>query len=453
MNDLKCQEDRVFLKAKQSDYSFCINDGKWRLNRNSLVNVEAVSLLLESKLIDGYLNTLAFYACRYSPSYVSKINNAMHDFISKVSPEYIDESVILNYRASLPKWKMQNLVSLRCFFIRWHSLGYYGIDEKVITLLKATRLKVKEAGNIIRQDNPDKGALTDNEHETLNQAIYSAYRNKKIALHEFSAALLAIFSGRRPLQITSLKLKDIVEQRTRNGEVRFLINIPRVKQGLGFRQSFRSLNTNKSVFDILNQQASASVALIESQIGRALKPAEKDEVPVFLDRTHCKMLVGREKILDLLVSDRLHASKHTVDIILKKIIKRENVISEKTAQPMKMSARRLRYTIGTRLAREGCSVQVIAELLDHSSIASAGIYIENLPENAEKISQAVSEKLAFLADVFLGKVEGDRASGNHGLLTKKACSSCVDTLTIPCHSCIYFRPLHDNADNKEVIYE
>ncbi|HDV5204763.1 TPA: integrase, partial [Escherichia coli] len=65
----------------------------------------------------------------------------MNDFISKVSPEYIDESVILNYRASLPKWKMQNLVSLRCFFIRWHSLGYYGIDEKVITLLKATRLK------------------------------------------------------------------------------------------------------------------------------------------------------------------------------------------------------------------------------------------------------------------------------------------------------------------------
>lgn len=130
MNDLKFQENRVFLKAKQSDYSFCINDGKWRLNRNSLVNVEAVSLLLESKLIDGYLNTLAFYACRYSPSYVSKINNAMNDFISKVSPEYIDESVILNYRASLPKWKMQNLVSLRCFFIRWHSWATMALMKK-----------------------------------------------------------------------------------------------------------------------------------------------------------------------------------------------------------------------------------------------------------------------------------------------------------------------------------
>ncbi|MFJ5433721.1 site-specific integrase [Pectobacterium sp. CHL-2024] len=453
MNDLNYQEERVFLKAKQPDYSFCINDEKWRLNRNSLVNVEAVSLLLEPKLIEGYLNTLAFYACRYSPSYVLKINNAMTDFIGKVSPDYIDESAILNYRTSLSKWKMQYLVSLRCFFTKWYSLGYYGIDEKVITLLKATRLKVKEAGDIIRQDNPDKGALTDNEHKALNQAIYSAYRNKKISLHEFSAALLVSFSGRRPLQITSLKLKDIVKERTRNGEMKFLINIPRVKQGLGFREAFRLLNVSKSLFDILSQQASASVALIESQIGRALKSAEKDEVPVFPDRTHCKILVGKEKILDLLVSDRLHASKHIVDIILKRIIKKENVISERTAQPMKMSAHRLRYTIGTRLAREGCSVQVIAELLDHSSIASAGIYIENLPDNAEKISQAVSEKLAFLADVFLGKVEGDRASGNHGLLTKKACSSCVDTSTIPCHSCIYFRPLHDNADNKEVIYE
>lgn len=453
MNDLNYQEDSVFLKAKQPDYSFCINDEKWRLNRNSIVNVEAVSLLLEPKLIDGYLNTLAFYACRYSPSYVLKINNAMTDFIGKVSPDYIDESVILNYRASLSKWEIQNLVSLRCFFTKWHSLGYYGIDEKVITLLKATRLKVKEAGNIIRQDNPDKGALTDNEHDIFNKAIYSAYRNKKIALHEFSAALLLSFSGRRSLQITSLKLKDIVKEKTHNGEVRFFINIPRIKQGLRFRQAFRSLNVNKSLFDILSQQASASVELIESHIGRALTPAEKDEVPVFPDRTRCKILVGKEKILDLLVSDRLHASKHTVDIILKKVIKKENVISERTAQPMKMSAHRLRYTIGTRLAREGCSVQIIAELLDHSSIASAGVYIENLPDNAERISQAVSEKLAFLADVFLGKVEGDRVSGNHGLLTKKTCSSCVDTSTIPCHSCIYFRPLHNNADNKEVIYE
>lgn len=73
MNDLKFQENRVFLKAKQSDYSFCINNGKWRLNRNSLVNVEAVSLLLESKLIDGYLNIrLLFMPADIAPAMYRK---------------------------------------------------------------------------------------------------------------------------------------------------------------------------------------------------------------------------------------------------------------------------------------------------------------------------------------------------------------------------------------------
>ena len=73
---------------------------------------------------------------------------------------------------------------------------------------------------------------------------------------------------------------------------------------------------------------------------------------------------------------------------------------------MKMSARRLRYTIGTRLAREGCSVQVIAELLDHSSIASAGIYIENLPDNAEKLVMQFLETGLSSLMFFLGKCRG-----------------------------------------------
>ncbi len=40
-------------------------------------------------------------------------------------------------------------------------------------------LKVKTRGSVIKQEDPNKGAMTDNEHNSLNQAIHSAYKDKK----------------------------------------------------------------------------------------------------------------------------------------------------------------------------------------------------------------------------------------------------------------------------------
>lgn len=118
---------------------------------------------------------------------------------------------------------------------------------------------------------------------------------------------------------------------------------------------------------------------------------------------------------------------------------------------MKINARRLRYTLGTRLARDGYSVQIISELLDHSSIYSAGIYVENLPDNVEKINQAVSAKLAFLANVFLGKANGDKHIDNSILLNDKTPSSCTNFLEDPCHSCVYFRITNNNIESDEAF--
>ncbi len=76
--------------------------------------------------------------------------------------------------------------------------------------------------------------------------------------------------------------------------------------------------------------------------------------------------------------------KYIWSIFKKKIVKKENVISERTGERITVNAYRLRYTLGTKLAREGYRDEIIAELLDHSSILSVGIYTENLADNAEK---------------------------------------------------------------------
>lgn len=447
MNKKEFNSERLSIQAKQRGYYFNIYDDKWKLDNNDNINVGTVSRIINSELIDGYLNTLSFYARNYSSAYVRKINASMKDFLKKTASTFISESDILNYRSLLTEVNIQRLILLRCFFKKWHSLGYYGIDDNAITLMEAMRLKAKSAGTIVKKEDPEKGALTNNEHKALNESMYNAYKNKKITLQELSSALLVSFTGRRASQIVALKYKDIVKEKNSDGNDFFFINIPRIKQGIEFRREFRMLSIDGFIYKVLMQQVNFSISLIEGHIGRTLFSEEKNEVAVFLDKKNYKMLNEINGFYDVLVSDRLHASKNTVSLSLKKIVEKENVMSERTGERMKINAYRLRYTFGTKLAREGYSSQIIAELLDHSSTATVGIYTENLPDNSIKINEAVSDNLGFLASVFLGRIKLNEITSND-VFTMNSYSSCTEHSTITCHGCIHFKRFKDGGVNE-----
>ncbi|WP_112847373.1 site-specific integrase [Escherichia coli] len=447
MNKKEFNSERLSIQAKQRGYYFNIYDDKWKLDNNDNINVGTVSLIINSELIDGYLNTLSFYARNYSSAYVRKINASMKDFLKKTASTFISESDILNYRSLLTEVNIQRLILLRCFFKKWHSLGYYGIDDNAITLMEAMRLKAKSAGTIVKKEDPEKGALTNNEHKALNESMYNAYKNKKITLQELSSALLVSFTGRRASQIVALKFKDIVKEKNSDGNDFFFINIPRIKQGIEFRKEFRMLSIDGFIYKVLMQQVNYSISLIEGHIGRTLFSEEKNEVAVFLDKKNYKMLNEINGFYDVLVSDRLHASKNTVSLSLKKIVEKENVMSERTGERMKINAYRLRYTLGTKLAREGYSSQIIAELLDHSSTATVGIYTENLPDNSIKINEAVSDNLGFLASVFLGRIKLNEITSND-VFTMNSYSSCTEHSKISCHGCIHFKRFKDGGVNE-----
>lgn len=447
MNKKEFNSERLSIQAKQRGYYVNIYDDKWKLDNNNNINVGAVSRIINPELIDGYLNTLSFYARNYSSAYVRKINGIMKDFLKKTASTFISESDILNYRSLLTEVNIQRLILLRCFFKKWHSLGYYGIDDNAITLMEAMRLKAKSAGTIVKQEDPEKGALTNNEHKALNESMFNAYKNKKITLQELSSALLVSFTGRRALQIVALKFKDIVREKNSDGNDLFFINFPRIKQGKEFRKEFRMLSIDGFIYKLLMQQVNFSISLIEGHIGRTLFSEEKNEVAVFLDKKNYKMLNEINGFYEVLVSDRLHASKNTVSLSLKKIVEKENVMSERTGERMKINAYRLRYTLGTKLAREGYSSQIIAELLDHSSTATVGIYTENLPDNSIKINEAVSDNLGFLAGVFLGKIKLNEITSND-VFTINSYSSCTEYSTISCHGCIHFKRFKDGGVNE-----
>ncbi|EAR6313992.1 site-specific integrase, partial [Salmonella enterica] len=70
---------------------------------------------------------------------------------------------------------------------------------------------------------------------------------------------------------------------------------------------------------------------------------------------------------------------------------------------IRLNARRFRYTLGTRLAKEGASVEVIAKALDHKSINSSGIYVKNCPDNVHDIDKMLNPFFEPLSKIFLGE--------------------------------------------------
>src|SRR5690606_10909200 len=113
--------------------------------------------------------------------------------------------------------------------------------------------------------------------------------------------------------------------------------------------------------------------------------------------------------------DVLHLSTAAIGRRITEIAQQVGVISERTGAPLEIFPMRLRRTTGTRAAREGHGVLVIAEILDHTDTQNAGVYVENIPEHVDAINRAVALRMAPIAQAFSGKLvetEADAARGD-----------------------------------------
>ena len=157
-----------------------------------------------------------------------------------------------------------------------------------------------------------------------------------------------------------------------------------------------------------------------------------------------------------LESDRLHLRANCVTDILRNIASVADCHSERTGEILNSNATRFRYSIGTRAAREGLGVMIIAELLDHTDIQNADVYTKNVPENAAILDAHLSELMAPYANAFMGVIvdsdnkarRGDDLCSRVRFREDKAgvCGSfghCGANVPIPCYTCIHFQALLD----------
>ena len=378
----------------------------------------------------------------------------------------ITTTVLINYRATLNRDTEWYLGSIRGFLYKWHELGYAGISDDVIDLLHSWTLRGNVKGDAVQRLDPVAGPLTDNELVAFNEGAIRGYETNLISITQLAMALLISHTGRRPVQISHTKICDLNgTQKNRKGEPFYLIQIPKAKQqGGSFRSSFKAFAMTQELWVVLNAQRERCVESVENKLGYQLQEADRLLLPLFPYLKAFSEGMPMTELQSLLNTDRLHLSTLKISETLQQVALNAKCFSERTGKLLDIGATRFRYTTGTRAAREGHGVMVIAELLDHSDTQNAHVYIKNIPEHAAALDRAVGLQMAPYAQAFQGvlvdrekeALRGDDATSRirhkgEGTGTCGTYGFCGANVPIPCYTCRHFQPWLDGPH--DVIYD
>lgn len=466
--DNKQQSTSVTVRkshTSKAGYVFHEDDSHWKLDKNNTVAVSAVRELLDNKIEAGFVMALVFFASNLSAAYTRLISESFLRMLRSTDASAITETMLINYRGDLTPDTEWNLGIIRAFLKKWNELGYIGVSDEVIEMLDGWTIKGNTKGDVVKRLDPTNGPLSDLELQGFNEGVVQGFEKNTITLSDLSISLSMSSTGRRPIQISHLKIKDVIEGKNKKEEPCYLLNIPRAKQrATSFREQFKQFAITHELWTILNAQASIVAHNVSQLVGFELQEADRDELPLFPDMDAISNVASPRELRDLLKSDRLHISADDVTATIRRCAKAINILSERTGKPLNVTSVRFRYTTGTRAAREGFGTMVIAELLDHSDNQNAGVYIENIPEIVAKLDQSLGHQLAHYAQAFAGVLvnsEHDALRGNDLSSRIKSngmaigtCGShgfCGANVPIPCYTCMHFQPWIDGPH--QIVYE
>lgn len=452
---------RTYLS--RDDREFHVDSDSWRLNKNVVISLRWVSEL-DSALADSVRMVLARFAQEYAATTVYGLNAECGAYIRKMGVSKFERDSLISFRSGLLQREEHRLATIRMFIRNWYEWGYPGVSKDVIELLDGWRLRGLEKGKAVRSLDPREGPLTDVEMTALVDGMLQAYMAGQINLENYALAAVLVYTGRRPIQITSLKIKDI-GSRISDKSNDYWINFPRVKQRFSkWRSEFSEYHINEDLWSLLRLQARQVIDRVESSVGFSLGEGLKANLPLFPDY---KVLGGCKEInhlLEVCLSDESHVERDYCNEVMSALEKKLEVYSERTGERLNLATRRFRYTLGSNIAREGKGELIIAEALDHSDTQNVGVYVKNLPDVVERIDKAVALQLAPLAQAFQGvliesEAQAERGDDLHsrignGQVNVGNCGSygfCGAMAPVACYTCKHFQPWVDGPH--EIILE
>ncbi|WP_455911493.1 site-specific integrase [Pseudomonas putida] len=443
------------------DWEFSPSTPSWKLSKDITLNVELVMERTPDTHRETVRKMLAHYATTFAASTVMKVANALWKYFEATNGQ-INTSQLINFKSSLSD-DHDHLQMLRPFFRRWHIFGFPGVTSDAVRMLDSWRLRGREKGLAIKSMDPEKGALSDFEFAEFNDRLIFGYEAGKIDLYDLSVCLILACTGRRPTQLTHLKCRDLVSVLSGDGVGEFFLHIPRAKQeGGSFRDEFKTYQLTTAMWELLESHKQKVWRRYEDA-GFFLTFEQKKMLPLFPAKRKLSVSTN-EELIAALPSDSLHIRTSVFTHALTSAVESLGIVSDRTNDALHIFAKRFRYTLGTRAAREGVSKYVIAELLDHSDTQHVNVYTENAPEHLKKIDEALGFQLSVYAQAFAGILvdsELDALRGSdpssrvkhkkYGVGTCGNFSYCGMNAPRPCYTCVNFQPWLDGPHDELYI--
>ena len=252
-NILDFDQDK-FISFK--GYEFNINDQKWVLDINKTLDINKI-WNLEPITRGEVIQALAHFARFSSSSHTVNMCEYVGKYWEITSLERFTLEGLLNYKNYYSSKKDEYKVAmLRVFLKKIYDLGYSVIDDQVYDLIDSWRLSGNEKGAAVLSLDPDEGPFSPFEFQAIVTRTNEYLAENKLSLYE--AALIKVFcaTGRRPIQIASLKVKDLYishKYKLNNGEHPSVLNIPKAKlRGNSlFRAAFSEVGIRENLAEIL----------------------------------------------------------------------------------------------------------------------------------------------------------------------------------------------------------
>lgn len=335
--------------------------------------------------------------------------------------------------------------------------SYWGFDETVI--FKLDEVVIPNSGSKQRV------SLLDNENGPFTRSeiaqLSTAIQDGRLSLKHKVMVRLAMKFGLRPIQMALLREEDVYYD---SKVFAWFVNIPRVK---GKVAQLRRNENNFLLRQLPQELADDIQALIASESDRSLCDVDgiRRPRPLFKRSAANEHYLNDKKLADYawhLSSSRI-TKAFSVTIQTQLGLKSAYVKDEDgNPLPLKITAYRFRYSLGTRMVLEGKTPEEVAVALDHSSTASVSHYfrynrdlidfIDDTFESSKVLSNSVARWEGYIIDDDDDTVRGTVVRGkdlaNLGKCLKQ--SRCEWHPSVSCYGCGKFRPFK-NADHESQL--
>jgi integrase len=436
---------------RRSGYEFIITDDVWTISSTHKIRMKELSLSFNDGLRNGLIGTMLFYSTNRAPGTAERMN-AILKVYSRACASFFDKATITNFRDSEPK----NAKGIKAFLLRWRSLGYDGIEASVFSQLERWKFKPDEVLGSLKGIDPSKGALDDRELLDVLTSLQNNFAEGRIGLEPFSMMLLFIHTGMRLGQLSLLRVGDI-----RFGpSERYFLSVPRTKQRGAVRSEFKTRELPAETGEIVSRQAQASIEFFEKALSKTigktitLQLSDRQSLPIFPATRLAEKVRSVSELREKLKKNALCGAKQRFWLFVKTL---DLGVIARDGSPIHLNPGRLRHTLATRAMLSGHPIEVVAEILDHSSVAVAKHYFDKTPVIVKVVDALLAEELAIVAQGFLGKLidtreYADRAADPSSIIRIKnhVVGNCGSFTFCPsvagearCYPCKSFQPWLD----------